>query len=311
MSTEQVPAGNPMGPDGSRPSAHRSPKRGATKQVPAGNPMGPDGSRPSAHRSPKRGATEQVPAGNPMGPDGSRPSAHRRTRAEREALEAGKADRLSARSRSSADESEPKQGPERTPRGPQIGRRQEAPVRPLVELLQVSLQLQGAPSARRAYGRNRGLRLAQATGGEQGGRVTGDKRQGSPGSRRCWAAASAAPSGRKPYSATSCRARQPRHRPQPVPAVTPRCRATRAEPGRQARAECADRRTKGHSHRAGTPRIFQVGPSSVKGTRRSFLTASQKGSSGPTLERRSLCRPSGPDGEGQARGQARNARGDT
>ena len=31
----------------------------------------------------------------------------------------------------------------------------------------------------------------------------------------------------------------------------------------------------------------QVGPSSVKGTPRSFLTASQKGSSGPTLERRS------------------------
>jgi hypothetical protein len=56
-------------------------------------------------------------------------------------------------------------------------------------------------------------------------------------------------------------------------------------------------------------RIVQVGPSSVKGTPRSFLTASQKGSSGPTLERRSLCRPSGPDGEGQARGQARNARG--
>jgi hypothetical protein len=28
------------------------------------------------------------------------------------------------------------------------------------------------------------------------------------------------------------------------------------------------------------------------------------------LERRSLCRPSGPDGEGQAEGQARNARGE-
>jgi hypothetical protein len=60
---------------------------------------------------------------------------------------------------------------------------------------------------------------------------------------------------------------------------------------------------------AGTPRIVQVGPSSVKGTPRSFLTASQKVSSGPTLERRSLYRPSGPDGKGQARGQARNARG--
>jgi hypothetical protein len=29
-----------------------------------------------------------------------------------------------------------------------------------------------------------------------------------------------------------------------------------------------------------------------------------------TLERRSLCQPSGPDGEGQARGQARSARGE-
>ena len=112
--------------------------------------------------------------------------------------------------------------------------------------------------------------------------------------------------GRKPYGATSCRVRLPRHRPQPVPAVTPRCRATRAGPGRPARAECADRRTKGHSHQDGTPRIVQVGPSSVKGAPRSVLTASQKGSSGPTLERRS--RPSGPNGEGQARGQARNAR---
>jgi hypothetical protein len=95
-----------------------------------------------------------------------------------------------------------------------------------------------------------------------------------------------------------------------VPAVTPRCGATRAGPGRHARVECADRRAKGHSQRVGTPPSVQVGPSSVKGTRRSFLTASQKGSSGPTLERWSLCRPSGPDGEGQARGQARNALGE-
>jgi len=138
-----------------------------------------------------------------------------------------------------------------------------------------------------------------------GGPVISGK--GRRGSRRSGAAAFAAPFGRKPYGATSCRARLPRHRPQPVPAVTPRCRATRAGPGRHARAECADRHVKGHNHQAGTPRIVQVGPSSVKGTRRSFLTASQKGSSGPTLERRSLCRPGGPDGEGQARGQARNA----
>jgi hypothetical protein len=51
------------------------------------------------------------------------------------------------------------------------------------------------------------------------------------------------------------------------------------------RARCADRRAKGHRHRAGTPRIVRAGPSSVKGTRRSFLTALQKRSSGPALER--------------------------
>ena len=172
-------------------------------------------------------------------------------------------------------------------------------------LLQLSLRLQGrtfgAPRLRPEPQRE----LARATGEEQGGRGTVISGKGRRGSRRCGAAAFAAPFGRKPYGATSCRARLPRHRPQPVPAVTPRCRATRAGPGRHARAECADRRAKGHSHRDGTPRIVQVGPSSVKGTRRSFLTASQKGSSGPTLERRSLCRPSGPDGKGQARGQAR------
>ena len=132
--------------------------------------------------------------------------------------------------------------------------------------------------------------------------------KGRRGSRRCGAAAFAAPFGRKPYGATSCRARLPRHRPQPVPAVTPRCRAH--EQGQAVTlapsAPIAVRKVTATG--TGTPRIVRVGPSSVKGTRRSFLTASQKGSSGPTLERRSLCRPSGPDGEGQATGQARNAR---
>jgi hypothetical protein len=90
-------------------------------------------------------------------------------------------------------------------------------------------------------------------------------------------------------------ARMPRH--------TSRARPSRSR--RVRRSPC-----EGHSYRAGTPRIVQVGPSSVEGTRRSFLAASQKGSSGPALERRSLCRPSGPDGEGQARGQARQAHGE-
>ena len=172
--------------------------------------------------------------------------------------------------------------------------------------LQLSLQTSRAHLRRATpYGRNRLRELARATGETRaaGGPVISGK--GRRESRRCWAAAFAAPFGRKPYGAASCRARLSRHRPQPVPAVTSRCGATRAGPGRHGRAECADRRAKGDSHRDGTPRIVQVGPSSVKGTRRSFLIASQKGSSGTALERRSLCRPSGPDGEGQARGQAR------
>jgi hypothetical protein len=50
---------------------------------------------------------------------------------------------------------------------------------------------------------------------------------------------------------------------------------------------------KGHKRRAGTPRIVRVGPSTRKGTRRSFLTASQKASSGPTLARGATADPAG------------------
>ena len=79
------------------------------------------------------------------------------------------------------------------------------------------------------------------------------------------AAASAAPSGRKPYGATSCRARLPRHRPCPAPrrnAPMPR-RTSRTRPSR--RAECADRRMKITATGAGTPRIVRAGPSSLNG----------------------------------------------
>jgi hypothetical protein len=97
----------------------------------------------------------------------------------------------------------------------------------------------------------------------------------------------------------------PRTRPQRAPAVTRRgSRALRA--GRTGRhAQMGRSPGEGSQRRAGTPRIVQAGPSSVKGTPRSFLTASQKRSLGPTLERRSLCQPSGPGGEGPAKGLAR------
>jgi hypothetical protein len=125
-----------------------------------------------------------------------------------------------------------------------------------------------------------------------------------------------ADSGRRPAAplrAGALRARR-RHqvsRPAPAGRQSPpqrtRCTATartdRAVPVRRARRLPCE----GHRDGAGSPRIVRSGPSSVKGTRRSFLTASQKGSPGPTLERWSLCRPSGPDGKGQAGGQALEA----
>jgi hypothetical protein len=46
------------------------------------------------------------------------------------------------------------------------------------------------------------------------------------------------------------------------------------------------------------------------GTERRALSRSAPPASWGALERRSLCRPSAPDGEGQARGQARQAHGE-
>ncbi len=79
-------------------------------------------------------------------------------------------------------------------------------------------------------------------------------------------------------------------------------------PSRSSRAKCAGRRTEDHRLRAGTPRIVRAGPSTHKGTRRSFLTAPQE-----PLRRKHLRDPPlraeplptlRPDGKGQARGQA-------
>ena len=141
--------------------------------------------------------------------------------------------------------------------------------------------------------------------GERAARVTRCRR---PGFTRGLAVAgrqlSPRPSDASPTARRAAAHRAPGDRPPAVPAVS-RCRARQLHG--QAEASRRVRRSPGecHRHRAGTPRIVRAGPSSVKGTPRSFLTASQKRSSGPALERRSLCQPSGPDGEGQARGQAR------
>ena len=67
----------------------------------------------------------------------------------------------------------------------------------------------------------------------------------------------------------------PRIRPQPAPRRNaPWVTRSASWPGRSSRAKCAKRRMKGHSHGDGTPRIVRAGPSSVKGTRRSFQNRS-------------------------------------
>lgn len=68
----------------------------------------------------------------------------------------------------------------------------------------------------------------------------------------------------------------------PYPAAAPASTTARPSASRRVRQSPG----KCHSPRAGTPRIVRTGSSSVKGTRRSFLTTPQKRSSGPTLERR-------------------------
>ena len=151
----------------------------------------------------------------------------------------------------------------------------------------------GAPPARHARRpgalREPGVRNRD----EMSDRDGPDGAAGSAGSRRGGAAASLASFGRWSYGRGGCRTRRPRHRPQPVPAVTspvPR-QASRTRPpySRQVHRSPGE----GHSRWAGTPRIVRVGPSTRKGTRRSFLTASQKASSGPTLARGASANPAG------------------
>jgi hypothetical protein len=177
-----------------------------------------------------------------------------------------------------------------------------APV-PHACLFDFSDRLQGRTSGAPRLRPEPATRAGAGTEGRSG-RETGDERQGSPGPRRCGAAAFAAPFGPKPYGATSCRARLSRHRPQPVPRRNAPMSHHTSRTCRRAHARCADRRMKTTATRAGTPRIVRDGPSSVKGTPRSFLTASQKGSSGSALERRSLCQPqrAGRQGPGQRAG---------
>ena len=123
--------------------------------------------------------------------------------------------------------------------------------------------------------------------------MTRRKRPGSDRGQRRWrAAAFVAPyraeaHGRaelpRPAAPVTGRVRYPPYRPMPRPAARTRPSGTR---------ELRDRR-KGHQHEDGTPRIVRAAPSTRKGTRRSFLTAPQKGSSGPTLARGASSDPAG------------------
>ncbi len=126
------------------------------------------------------------------------------------------------------------------------------------------------------------------------------------GPRRCGAAAFAASFGRKPYGAAAAAHGIPGDRPPAVPAVS-RCRACQHHDQADAHAPGAPEAVK-MSQGAGPERRALSGlapPAStvlripLRGTR--LRRAVDPGD---------LYQPSGPDGEGQARGQARSARGE-
>jgi hypothetical protein len=88
----------------------------------------------------------------------------------------------------------------------------------------------------------------------------------------------------------------------PYPAAAPAsntARPTRSRQVRQKPGEC-------HNQRAGTPRIIRAGPSSLNGASHPLRGTRLRRAVDPG----DLCQPSGPDGEGQAGGQARKARGE-
>jgi hypothetical protein len=96
----------------------------------------------------------------------------------------------------------------------------------------------------------------------------------------------------------------PGDRPPAVPAVS-RCRARQHHgravtlaPVRRSPGEC-------HSDGAGMPRIVRAGPSSLNGASHPRYARTRLRRA---VDPGDLCQPSGPDGEGQAEGQARDAR---
>ena len=104
--------------------------------------------------------------------------------------------------------------------------------------------------------------------------------------------------------------------PQP-PAAGPRrhgrrCDATRARPGRHVRGRWAGRQAKDRSKRSQSPvpERRALSGAALRRQGRACGASPGDGRQAPTLAPGDLYRPSRPDGEGQARGQARNARGE-
>jgi hypothetical protein len=136
--------------------------------------------------------------------------------------------------------------------------------------------------------------------------VTRHRRPGFTRSRRCGAAAVAASFGRKPYGAAAAAHGTPvtgRLRSPPYPAAAPASTTARAvtlAPGAPTTARMSQRTGRNAAHYLGWPLQPQrCSASRWRGTR--LRRAVDPGDLG---------QPSGPDGEGQARGQARNAHGE-
>jgi hypothetical protein len=167
----------------------------------------------------------------------------------------------------------------------------------------------GAPSARRGL-------TAPAVNSEDGreqskggaARVTRRKRPGfTLGVSPLRGGSFAASFGREPYGAAAAAHGTPGDRPPAVPAVS-RCRARpHQRPGRQRRAE---RRENVTATRAERRALSGLAPPASRAPEDRFQPLRRNDLQDPPLSAGDLCQPSGPDGKGQARGQARNARGE-
>jgi hypothetical protein len=178
-----------------------------------------------------------------------------------------------------------------------------------LDLLQLSLQLQGHASG--APSRSARAMLAEDTWDVH------EESLNDPGKCRATAARVVGVSPQvagQPARASSAEA----HRRGPLPAAPlPRARRSRAPPLRTVgrafrascpgrRATCADRPAKGHSHRAGTPRIVRLGPSSLNGAPRPRCARTRLRRA---VDPGDLCRPAGLTARArpQARPEARAA----